>query len=80
MCDRVARSDENTATIHESLVQDPKMSISDHSQQLEISPTKTWRILRDNLFLDNELNTIFSEYVVKSHFGLFLQNVYLKYF
>jgi len=45
---RVAHSTENIAAVHESVFHDPQILIS---QQLGISRTTTWRILKDELNL-----------------------------
>jgi len=47
---RNARSAENIAAVRESVRENPRRSISHHSQELGLS-TSTWRILRRNLGL-----------------------------
>ena len=47
----VARSAKNIAAVHKSVLHDPQISISRRSQQLGISRTTTWRILKDELNL-----------------------------
>ena len=48
---RSGRSPENIALVLESVAEDPTTSISRRSQQLGLSQTTTWRILREDLFL-----------------------------
>ena len=49
---RVGRFAEKIGTIHEIVVQKPKILISARSQQFGISPTTIWRILRDGFNLN----------------------------
>jgi len=46
-----ARSAENIAAVRESVWENPRRSISHRSQQLGLSATSTWRILRRDLDL-----------------------------
>lgn len=48
---RSGRSEENIDLVVASVVEDPKMSISRRSQQVGLSQTTTWRILRKDLAL-----------------------------
>ena len=49
---RPIRPDENIAAIRESVAENPKESIPRRSQQLGLTQTTTWRILRKDLALD----------------------------
>ena len=46
---RNARSDENIAAVRESVSDNPNLSIPRRAQELELSRTSTWRILRKDL-------------------------------
>ena len=48
---RAGRSDENIATVSDSVAEDPNMSISRRSQQLGLSESTVWRIMHKDLAL-----------------------------
>jgi len=48
---RNARFAENIAAVHESVRENPRRSISRHSQELGLSATSIWQILRRDLGL-----------------------------
>src|ERR1700743_1971165 len=48
---RTARSDENIAVVQASVAEDRNLSIPRRSQELGLSQTTTWRILRKDLGL-----------------------------
>lgn len=48
---RTARSEENIAAVSASVDEDPNLSIPRRAQQLNLSQTTTWRILRKDLGL-----------------------------
>jgi Helix-turn-helix domain (DUF4817) len=76
---RNARSEENIAAVRESVANDPNVSIPRRSQQLEISQTTLWRILRKDLGLraykialtqelkvtDHRMRRIFSDWALE---------------
>jgi len=67
VCRRNARSAENIAAVRESVRENPRRSISRRSQELGLSATSTWRILRQDLGLHPYKIQLTQELKVNDH-------------
>jgi len=64
---RNARSVQNIAAVRESVRENPRRSISRRSQELGLSATSTWRILRRDLGLHPYKIQLIQELKVNDH-------------